>query len=220
MTVRLNWSDFDQPDKYLDEIEVDWSVGEADLFTSSGRVAQLWREAWDAHVRGLKGSTPPKRPRATRGTYLKMNGLSDAWDAGTVAATRRSLARLISQFTDQSAQPFTIILDVTPGLGSGGIVEPPEELDKPHYRLEATVSASGGVSGAIQSRRSNKKRTFEPFVVVDEDGEARDDERPLACGPFTVNLRVWDRDATSLAPLGSSVTSVRRTLEEAAGISV
>jgi signal transduction histidine kinase len=220
VTVRLNWSDFDQPDKYLDEIEIDWSVGDAQLFTSAGRVAQLWRDAWEAHVRGLKGSTPPKRPRATRGTYLKMNGLSNAWDAGTVATTRRSLARLISPFADQSAQPFTIILDVPPGLGSGGIVEPPEELDKPHYRLEATVSASGRVSGAIQSKRSNKKRTFEPFVVVDDDGEARDDERPLACGPFTVNLRVWDRDAASLASLGPSVTSVRRTLDEAAGISV
>ncbi len=220
VTVGLNWSDFDQPGKYLDQVAVGWSVGLAELFMSSGRVAQLWRDAWEAHVRGLKGSTSPKRPSATRGTYLKMNGLLNTWDAGTVAAVRRSLARLISPFSDQTAQPFTIILDVPPGLGTGGIVEPPEELDKPHYRLEATVSASGAVSGKIQSKGSKKKRPFKPFFVTDEDGEVHGDERPLACGPFTVNLRVWDRDAASLAPLGTSVTSVRKTLDEAAGVSV
>ncbi len=220
VTVRLNWSDFDKPDKYLDQIRVSWSVGEADLFTSSGRVAQLWRGAWDAHLRGLKGSTPPKRPTATRGTYLEMDGLVDTWDAGTVTAVRRSLARLISPFSDKTAQSFTIILDVPPGLGTGGIVEPPEELDKPHYRLEADVSSSGAVTGTIQSKGSKKKQRFKSFFVVDEDGEAHDDEHPLACGPFSVNLRVWDRDATSLAPLGTSVKSVRQTLDEAAGISV
>jgi len=221
VTVRLNWSDFDRPDKYLDQIRVSWSVGEPDLFASSGRVAQLWRDAWEAHVRGLKGSTPPKRPTATRGTYLKMDGLVNAWDAGTVTAVRRSLARLISPFSDETAQSFTIILDVPPGLGTGGIVEPPEELDKPHYWLEAAVSASGAVTGTIQSKASKKKtKRFKPFSIADEDGEVHDREHPLACGPFSLNLRVWDRDATSLAPLGASVKSVRQTLDEAAGISV
>lgn len=220
VTVRLNWSDFDQPDKYLDQIRVSWSVGEADLLSSSGRVSRLWRDAWETHVRGMKGSTPPKRPSATRGTYLKMDGLVNTWDAGTVTAVRRSLARLISPFSDQANQSFTIILDVPPGLGTGGIVEPPEELDKPHYRLEAAVSASGAVTGTIQSKASKKKQQFKPFFIVDKDGEAHDNEHPLACGSFSVNLRVWDRDATSLAPLGTSVKSVRQTLDEAAGVSV
>lgn len=220
VTVRLNWSDFDQPDKYLDQIEVNWSVGGAHHFTSSGRVGHLWRDAWEAHVHGLEGSTPPKRPITTRGTYLKMDGLLSPWDADTVATVRRSLARLISPFSDQTAQPFTIILDVPSGLETGGIIEPPEELDRPHYRLAAAVSASGAVTGTIQAKGSKKEHPFKPFRVVHEDGEVSDDEQPLACGPFTVNLRVWDRDGTSLAPLGTSVKSVRQTLDEAAGISV
>lgn len=220
VTVTLKWSDFDQPDKYLDQIDIDWSVGESVRFAPAGAASRLWRDAWEAHVRGLKGSKPPKRPTGTRGTYLKMDGLSNSWDATTVSAVRRSLARLVSPFSDLSAHPFTVILDLPPGLGAGGIVETPEELDKPHYRLEANVDTSGRVVGTIQSKGSSKARKFKPFVLRDVGGDPHGDEHPLACGPFSLNLRVWDRDAASLAPLGSSVKSVRQTLDEAAGISV
>ncbi len=107
-----------------------------------------------------------------------------------------------------------------PELGSGGIIEPPEELDKPHYRLEAEVTAAGEVSGSISSKSSSESRTFASFSAVDSNGDVHNSEHPLRCGPFTISLRVWDRDSASLAPLGSSVKSVRQTLDEAAGISI
>lgn len=219
VSVKLAWSDFDRPDRFLDEIEVDWSVGEPQLFTPQGDVSELWMDAWEGHVKGMRGSTPPKRPSGQRGTYLRMDCLLNAWDAGTVASVRRSLARLISPFSDANTQSFTIILDVPAGLGSGGIVEPPEELDRPHYTLEAEVKETGRVTGRIRGRTSQRTRAVD-LVVTAEDGEPRGVENPLECGRFVIHLRVWDRDAASLAPLGTSVKSVRQTLDEASGISV
>lgn len=219
VAVRLRWSDFDDADKFLDEIKVDWAVGDADVFAKSGRAADLWKDAWQAHVEGLTGSTPPERPVATSGTYLRMDELETAWTVQRVAAVRRSLARLISPFAEEVTEKFMIILDVPPGLGAEGIVEPPEELNKPHYRLEASVSADGSASGTMHLKASRKVHKIN-VQLADDKGNPFSADKPLACGPFKLNLRVWDRDAASLASLGDSVKSVRQSLDEAAGVSV
>jgi len=220
VTVELHWSDFDDEDKYLDEIEVRWSVKPASLFTSSGRAAELWAEVWEDYMQGPAGSEPPEAPSPLHGTYLRMDGFDTAWDGDKVAAVRRSLARLVSPFAKQTAESFAIILDVPGGLGSlGGLIEPPEELDKPHYRLDATVTAAGKVAGTVRLKTTKKQSKLE-LALADSDGDPYGADRPLACGPFTISLRVWDRDTESLAPLGTSVKSVRQTLDGAAGISV
>lgn len=222
--VSLDWSDFEDEDAYLDQIKIGWTETDPVVFGRSGEIAKLWRQAVRDHLQGSKGSTPRHRPRAGHGTLLRMQGTRIDWNKDLLSELRTTLARLISPFGAHEglAADFTIILDAPAEFGVvSGLVEPPEELERPHYTLDATVDALGVASGEMMLK-NGKTVPIVDKQLVNADDDVPGEDTPLRCGPFIIRLRVWDRDLESLASIAGNQppSSVRAILDRSAGISI
>jgi hypothetical protein len=133
---------------------------------------------------------------------------------------RTDLARLISPFfvQDQTIanDEFQIRLQLpAPAEDLSGIVEPPESLKKPHYLLKGHVDKTGSYDLTISLRGQGKKKRIAGKFSLNHTPQ---------CGPFRLELRVWDREAGDLAELvklyGSTLKDVRSDLDRAAGINI
>jgi len=149
-----------------------------------------------------------------------MKGLRVAWDRGQLEKLRTDLSRLISPFFAQDQvianDEFQICLQLLPPAEDlSGIVEPPESLKNPHYLLKGSVDKTGSCDLTIKLRGQEKKKRI--------TGKSSLDHTPQ-CGPFRLELRVWDREASDLAELvklyGSTLKDVRGDLDRAAGINI
>ena len=149
-----------------------------------------------------------------RGTRLTLAGLRKHWTDDDYQELHSRLSRLISPF--QEITDFVIELDVPGHPELSGEVQSPQLLAHPRYQLNATVDAQGFFDGVLRYGGAIKKR----FKRQKLGGAG---ESP-ACGPFTTEIRVWDRDREGLDPLalqlGQSVTEVRRILNDYSGVSI
>lgn len=149
-----------------------------------------------------------------RGTRLTLEGLRKRWTPEEFRELHSRLSRLISPF--QEVTDFRIELLIPGDEEHSGEVQPPVLLAHPRYQLDGTVDAEGCFDGTLY-REGNKVKTFERKKL----GGAG--VRP-ECGPFSTEIRVWDRDPEGLGPvatrLGQSVTEVRRILNEYSGVSI
>jgi histidine kinase/DNA gyrase B/HSP90-like ATPase len=203
--VAFDWSQFDDEQKYPDQIEAQWKEGKPAEICSGGTIEALWQE-------GKK----PQASELTHGTVLRMKGLRVVWGREQFKKLRTDLSRLISPFFEQdrvtTSDEFQIRLQLpTPAEDLSGIVEPPESLENPPYLLRGHVDKSGSYDLTIGLRGQEEKRITGKFLL---------DHTPQ-CGPFRLELRVWDREAGDLAELvklyGSTLKDVRSDLDRAAG---
>jgi signal transduction histidine kinase len=209
-TVMFDWRIFDDDDAYLDEILIEWEQSAPSQIAPGGAVDALWPER-----------ERPTSDRLQRGTLLHMSSLRSSWDETALADLRNGLSRLVSPFLfeAQREQPdaFSICLDIPSFPELSGPVEPPEALSNPHYSLQAEVDGGGQYTARIHLRNKPKPMTRKGLLPGLKD-------RPPTSGGFTVELRVWDRDASSMAELAgrahSTSAQVRRDLDSAAGVSV
>lgn len=207
--VLFEWHLFDNPDAYLDEVEVAWETTEPHEIAAGGVVDALWPDG------------PPSMERLERGTVLRMQRLRTRWRAAQLDELRTGLSRLVSPFLFEqqrdSPDAFSIFLETPPTMSHlSGPVEPPEALRNPHYLLKGTVDAEG--SYAITMRMRGSQAPVEHSGTIDFG-----DRRPVS-GPFDIELRVWDRDAPSMQELGerlgATAGQVREDLDRVAGINV
>jgi hypothetical protein len=207
--VLFDWRLFDNPDAYLDQVEVAWETAEPRDIAPHGVVEALWPAG------------APSGERLERGTVLRMQGLRARWERGQLTELRTGLSRLVSPFLfeqqRESADAFSIFLETPPALPDlSGQVTPPEALRNPHYRLIGSVDDDGSYSITMRMRGSDKP--------VDHAGKLDFGDRRPASGPFNIELRVWDRDAPSMVELGeqlgTAATQVREDLDRVAGINV
>jgi signal transduction histidine kinase len=217
--LQVDWDAFSDEDKYLDEIDIPWSAGPASFFGSGGEAAKIWRSRLanyedSPHADG-------RRPDATRGTVLSMEGLRISWDKKLVSNIARTLSRLISPAADealeQSERDFRILFDVPPRFnGDGGWLGPSEELSRPHYRLRAEVDQEGYALIEMRIRGEGESR---PIIETHFSGTDGDTPR---CGPFSLSLQVWDRDQQAISEIApdTSLTDFRNLLNQVAGVSV
>jgi hypothetical protein len=117
--VVFDWSQFDDEQKYLDQIEALWKAGKSVDICPGGTIEALWQE-------GKK----PEASELTHGTILRMKGLRAVWGRGQFEKLRTDLSRLISPFFVQdrmtSNDEFQIRLQLpAPAEDLSGIVEPP-----------------------------------------------------------------------------------------------
>lgn len=204
--VLFDWSAFDNPDAYLDEVDVAWESVEPQEITPSGIAQDLWSD-----------HTQPPIERLNRGTCLRMTRLRSRWGRAELEALRTRLSRLISPFLFEqqlgSKGSFSIVLEAPSAFPDlRGPVEPSEALQQPHYSLRGNVDADGNYDITLKIRDQLEpisRRARIPF----------EDHKPTT-GPFTVEFRVWDRDRTSLEELGTSYGQVRNDLDQAAGVNV
>jgi signal transduction histidine kinase len=201
VVLDLDWNAFSDETAYLDEIPIGWREGQSDYFSPDG-AANTVRLAW--------GLDP-----TVHGTMLRLGTLTQAWTVADVTRLRRDLSRLIAPGRPTSIEDdaFTIIIDATGELETlGGPVEPNPALANPPYRLTASINSAGLATGIVTVH--SNPASFELRIPDDND--------ELACGPFAVNISVWDRDLEGIKALGLDVTmkDFREDLSAIAGVSL
>ncbi len=208
--AQFDWSQFDDEDRYLDEVEIGFWKESPEVFTAGGLASQVWEE-----------SDPPidaSWKRRPHGTLLRMGGLRSDWEEEMLQELRTGLSRLISPFhADTLADEFQIRLEVPdPFERFSGLIEPPELLRDPPYSLVCDVDARGHYTLRIKAKGAKKETLAR--------GQYKRDAREPECGRLHIELRVWDRDAASLGEVahqyGSSLRDVRGDLNRSAGINI
>lgn len=224
----IDWADFDREDAYLDQIEVSWEVGVPDVFSDSGAAIDTF-------------SVVEYGPRhQERGTVVRIDQLSRAWDRDALLELRTALTRLIrprpstdssNVSADDVVDPdFQVVLELV-DVGEcvedlAGPIEPSSELRRPHYCLTGSVDPHGSAT---------LRYTQQDPPLVEAIGVKQlwiDDKRPPQAGPFDFEIKVWDRDkkaiqrtlqetgGESVVPSTKDLKGFRDTLSEVAGVSI
>lgn len=207
IALDLEWNQFDQ-EKYLDEIQIKWRTRKPIEIKPGGSIDQLWK--FEPHMPG-----PDERKH---GTILRMEGLRLDWHEEIIRSLRSDLSRLISPTGGLSQDTFLIALDLPKEFNSlSGAIGPPEALKNPNYLLKGSVGADGKYELTLDYKDGNAHETMRGTAKLSHNRLPR-------CGPFAIELRVWDRDTPALDKLargiGSTVKDVRRDLDRATGISI
>jgi signal transduction histidine kinase len=208
--VLFDWTQFDDS-RYLEDVVARWWTAEPNEFAPEGAVGRLTKSA--------KRSSVPDH-----GTVLRMWPLHNDWNEEAIKDLRLTLARLLRPLPAPSppkgkapAGDFSIFLDLPDELSSmAGAVEPSDALGNPEYSIGGSVAGDGQFDLWLRIGKRRPSRLTGKFPL---DGE----REPLS-GPFDIELRVWDRDRTSLdrvaKALDSTIKNVRQDLDDAAGVSV
>lgn len=204
----IEWTEFDRPGAYLDEIDVAWEIGQARVFSEHGTAVQVFNEA------GLK------RWQSGHGTLIELTGLSRKWDGENFQELRTVLSRLVrprSQIAStESVEDFVIILDLPPEYESeSGEVASPEEITSSHYRLIGSVDRFGGAHLQYSQLESSIKENFTERLW-------KTSRRNPETGPFDFDIQVFDRDRESLTQVAGERTyaDFRQILNRVSGVSV
>ena len=211
--VRCDWTKFDDPSLFLDQVKVSWHEEGATQFSRLGIIRALWGVDED-----------PTAAELEHGTILRMQDLNSNWDKDEFERLKSGLSRLVSPFFGQRGEDeyrlsngFDIRLEVPdPFSEFSGLIGAPDTLESPHYSLNGNVDKYGRyevivrLKGREETERVSSPPSTEPI--------------PTNCGPFGIQLRVWDRDPASMGDLArtreSTIRDVRRDLDAMAGISV
>ena len=207
----FDWSQFDDEQKYLDEIQVLWEEEPPTEVCPSGTLQELW-----------DSSEKPAEDELVHGTILRMEELRSNWGKQEIDDLRTRLSRLVSPFFgDDLAErkdEFELRLELPPPFEQeSGIVEPPELLRNPHYVLRGEIDVDGYFDLTIGLRDTSDEESIQ--------GKFEPNNHKVRCGPIGIELRVWDRDRDSMVNLVEqhsfqSVSEVRRLLDGGAGISI
>jgi len=164
------------------------------------------------------------------GTLVRIRDLASTWDAEEMEDLRENLSRLVPPF--QPPDDFSIYLD--DGRGAEVIlVEPPEFLSHPKYRLvgsfdnEGRMCATYAFEGTDGSERSVRRElTWNQVVSQEQSGEwlSGNLDSELACGPFQFELRVWDIGAEDTLAIADrwdiAKEKIRKAIRAHKGLSV
>ncbi len=202
----FDWNLFDDEETYLDQVEVLWDETLPTDISPAGEIGGLW-----------ENKERPDDSELTHGTILRMQGLTVDWDEAKLQDLRSALSRLVSPFLaeERANDEFQILLQLPPEFeGMSGRVQSPEAFKNPPYILKGSIDENGRYELDL-TIKDREDHLSGQFVVRDEG--------PLRCGPFDIELRVWDRDQ-ALGELaresGLKISEIRRDLDQAAGINV
>ncbi len=212
VSVTLDWRQFDDEEKYLDEIKIPWSTSTPKEIRPNGVIQSLFERDGDLNFNFND---------LNHGTILRMRGIRTIWGEGQFEDLNRRLSRLISpnfyQEDLSSVNDFKIILNLPEKFrGYSKTVEPPELIKKPHYLLTGEIKQNGDFVLNIQSNHEKIKEHRQGTFLV-RGGNVPE------CGPFHIELRVWNRDTESLNVLSDEnfkVADIREYLDFASGVSI
>jgi signal transduction histidine kinase len=208
--VVFNWSDFDNEEKYLDEIEIVWERRKPKEICPGGTIQKLWQEI-----------EKPDDNELRNGTILRMVGLKNEWDSEQFEKLRRNLSRLVSPYfgeeEEKTFKDFQIILKLPENFQEySETIKAPEIIKRPHYVIKGDVDAEGHYELDINLKvKEIKEKKSGKFVV-------RNGDKPT-CGPLKIEIRVWNRDKESLNPLATdklSIDDIRKDLDAVSGITI
>ena len=211
----LDWQDFDDDTKYLEDIELDLRVGVTSIFAAEPGTGHASRN----HFKFFPGD--PSRMRGQHGTFIRIRNLHSRWSSDVIKDVRRSLSMLVSPFAEEKGvvDSFQIYLDVPDKFGAyGGLITSADLLKQHHYSLSAEVSADGAAT-VLLGLKDDSVHELELKLRNSDNGKI------LRCGPFEIFLYVWDRDTDSMRKLadhlgGGKLKIARRALDSASGLSI
>lgn len=207
----FDWSEFDDEEKYLDEIEIETSERIPKEILKGGTI-DILRQYLDE---GYFDSSE-------HGTILRMRSIRTRWGDDQFEYLRAELSRLISPFFNVDSRNkndhFQIFLDLPGNMSQyAGLVEPPEIFKRPHYVIKGSIAKSGKYSLKIKMPNEEKWENIEGTFLSEKGVEPES-------GQFRIELRIWDRDPSSLRVLAeraqSNIRKVRKDLDDGAGISI
>ena len=226
LTLDIDWSDFDDDELYLDEVQIGWNSGTPIVYSERGSAAKVFESCFQSGWnRG-------------RGTSIRMSGLTKTWDRESILELRTALTRLIrpkpAQLTfdghSKSLSPaaeFRIYLMFDENAREfsdyAGEISAPDDLTVPHYKVSGRVEADG--TGSVIYEQLNP-----PYRSVESDCLMWHYDSQPQCGAFSFELSVWDRDRQalqdSLALINGTKASsgqlkvFREMLDDVAGVSI
>jgi len=225
----FDWTQFDDENRYLDEIMILTDERSATEITPAWPLASYQRTKKDLI------STP-----GTQGTILRMNRLKRDWGNNELSDLQRGLSRLVSPFMD--SKDFSIHLELPKEFESySQEIRPPEIIKYPHYSIRGHVNGEGEYNLSIKIGTERDPHIEQGlFVMMTEKGQrevrdvsvgsaaeqiknlAQGPQNRIQCGPFDVELFVWDRDELESLKqkLGSGIRSIQNDLNSLAGINI
>lgn len=216
----FDWTQFDDEEKYLDEIEVHLERRAPKDIADRGLVDLIPRNS--SHFQDDR----------RQGTALVMTGMKRDWGSTSFDDIQRGLSRLVSPFEELS--DFRIKLIAPAGLEHYSTeIHAPELIRYPHYTVEGVVRADGTYSIEYSAIAEDYKRLAEGVFVVHpksgwsmrdggQIGELQGNYQPPVCGELKIQLRIWDRDELGniQQKVGGTISNIRKDLDNIAGINI
>jgi signal transduction histidine kinase len=161
----------------------------------------------------------PERKHGTALTLINLHARKH-WTEEDFKTLHNRLSRLISPFQNKrgaaEVSDFEIDLQIPAFPAYTGKVEPHGLTRAPKYRLKGKLSAKGLFNGSLDI--DGKKSKAFKNVSLGAKGES------VACGPFEVEIRAWDRDRPGLTPymmkFDLSMKGLRDVLDDYSGVSI
>lgn len=134
------------------------------------------------------------------GTRIVIEDLNADWEKDKVERLKVFLSKLVEPREDKEDR-FEIEFIAS---GQGIHLEPPAVTRKPHYSLKVDVVDGGEYSGTLAWHTEAGEGSEDVEGAIDELGTRSRRKvrwKPVArggCGPFAINVNVWDLDASEL----------------------
>lgn len=135
------------------------------------------------------------------GTILQIRDLKTNWDFEDedFPDLEAELARLVPPFKNKS--DFQIFLAV-PGKEQESVrIKPPQIISHPVYKLKGKVDEQGIAVLTYFYKGERQRRKISEKLDLRKEISSSSKEEPVACGPFSFELRVWDFDKDALLEL-------------------
>lgn len=231
----IDWTQFEDEHKYLDEVLVLIDVRKPEVVRSDVGLDAIWP----------KHEVPVDCPPSEQGTLLRMNNLAQAWDAERFRLIQRGLSRLVSPFKEN--KDFSVFLQAPEEHSEfSSEITPPAALNYPHYSVQGTIDPQGKCDLKLEVKATGEIKALTGGFVRDgkdrlqhleddaysklkqaaarqpESGDAYWEKRLPVCGPLQIELRIWDRDELgNIAQLTkSNLQNIRADLDAFAGINI
>lgn len=199
VVASIDWGRFNNENLYLDQVKIKW----------------------------FERERPKSQPN---GTELTISGLNKPWPdeifKSVLENLQTQLMRLVSPF--RTKDDFSIYIKLPERLQNNplfrplhGKIEPSPVYSYPIYRAAGEVDGKGNVTGKIWVKGEEHHLRGPKDTDLTLHGATG---RKPECGPFSFDLRVWNRDKDSIEEVaeasGVSKLNVRRDITAAQGISI
>ncbi len=215
----FDWTQFDDENKYLDEIEVLCEDRKPQDICPSGSISCLFDKEDSIDLDELN-----------HGTILKMSGLKHQWSKDRFEELQRGLSRLIPPYKKQF--DFSIRLELPEDFSEFSHEISTSQIVKyPHYRIKGAVDKGGSFSFSIKVHETGQekkikgvfnKKTYNSEILLIPNVNKSDTGHGPDCGPLEIELKVWNRDELGNVEqmVKSSIRDIRRDLDDIAGINI
>ncbi len=175
VVLKLDWDDFEDGSRFLDEVPIDVREQDAEAFSGN-----------------------------RSGTRLIIYGARSAWEKRLVLKVHRALRRLQSPLQDEEKLKFKVRLKC-PEYPECENIDVTDVLERAHYEFKVLVSESGECDFEYDCKHPGvRRRSKSGSIDLTQFAEDELQRSNPQCGSFWMNIYVWDRTKDHLQASGVS----------------